>query len=444
LQHPYSNIIKSLNFLANLLQQRLDIFFGRSETTVIIYPQLELNNDDSLLFKLFSREDLSIEEKTSFLIAFVPHVQPNFFDNIIQQYLPHGGDFTEIGGVKGSNQRSMLPTGETAQFILSGSNIEQRLTIQHHLLGGSNLIKEDILELEKVKDGEPLMSGRIILNEDYLLPLLTNEETEIKFGSDFPAKKISTKMNWDDAVLNNATLSQINDIMIWMQYNEKLLEDEVMKRKIKPGYRVLFFGPSGTGKTLTATLLGNQLKKDVYRIDLSQVVSKYIGETEKNLEKVFAKAEHKNWILFFDEADALFGKRTNVQNAHDRYANQEVSYLLQRIEDYPGLLILASNFKNNIDSAFMRRFHTTVYFPMPDNKERLSLWKKSMPSIMKTEPDLSLTELANKYEITGAAILNVMHYAMLKALAASDSYIRYQDIIEGIRRELRKAEKTMV
>ena len=99
MQHPYSNIIKSLNFLANLLQQRLDIFFGRSETTVIIYPQLELNNDDSLLFKLFSREDLSIEEKTIFLIAFVPHIQPNFFDNIIQQYLPHGGDFTEIGGV---------------------------------------------------------------------------------------------------------------------------------------------------------------------------------------------------------------------------------------------------------------------------------------------------------------------------------------------------------
>ena len=220
------------------------------------------------------------------------------------------------------------------------------------------------------------MSGRIILNEDYLLPLLTNKETEIKFGSDFPAKKISTKMNWDDAVLNDATLNQINDIMIWMQYNEKLLEDEVMKRKIKPGYRVLFYGPSGTGKTLTATLLGNHLKKDVYRIDLSQVVSKYIGETEKNLEKVFSKAEHKNWILFFDEADALFGKRTNVQNSHDRYANQEVSYLLQRIEDYPGLLILASNFKNNIDSAFMRRFHTTVYFPMPDNKERLSALEK--------------------------------------------------------------------
>jgi hypothetical protein len=439
----YSNIIKSINFLAALLQQRLDIFFGKTDATTISFPELQLNNNESLLHSLFLREDLSAEEKVIFLIAFVPHVQPNFFDNIIQQYLPQGGDFTEIGGVKGANQRSMLPTGETVQFTLAGNNIEERLKIQHYILGESSLIKEGLLYLEKVKDGEPLMSGRIILSEEYLIPFLADKNAEIKFGSDFPAKKIFTKMNWEDAVLNDATMSGINDIMIWMQHNEKLLEDEIMKRKIKPGFRVLFYGPSGTGKTLTATLLGNHFDKEVYRIDLSQVVSKYIGETEKNLEKVFSKAENKNWILFFDEADALFGKRTSVQNSHDRYANQEVSYLLQRIEDYPGLLILASNFKNNIDSAFVRRFHTTVYFPMPDYKERLALWKKSMPSKLEIDPALKLDELANKYEITGAAILNVMHYAMLKTIAADDGFIRQKDIIEGIRRELRKAEKTI-
>ena len=443
MKNKYANIISSLDFLSAVFKQQLDVFFGKLEASAFTYPPLQLTDDGSALYKLLSRDDISLEEKIIFLIAFAPHVQPTIFDNTIQQYLPHGGDFAEIGGVKGVNQRSMLPTGETAQFILAGNNIETRLQVQHYLLGSSTLIKEDLIQLETVKEGEPLMSGRIILNEEYLLPFLTGKEAEIKFGTDFPAKKISTKMKWEDAVLNDATLNQINDIMIWMQYNELMMKDEVMNRKIKPGYRALFYGPSGTGKTLTVTLLGNHFKKDVYRIDLSQVVSKYIGETEKNLEKVFSKAENKNWILFFDEADALFGKRTSVQSSHDRYANQEVSYLLQRIEDYPGLLILASNFKNNIDSAFVRRFHTTVYFPVPDNKERLALWKKSMPSTMEIEPAVRLDELSNKYEITGAAILNVMHYAMLKAIAAKDDLIRQKDIIEGIRREMRKTERTM-
>lgn len=127
---------------------------------------------------------------------------------------------------------------------------------------------------------------------------------------------------------------------------------------------LLFIGEPGTGKKTTASLIAHQLNKEVYRIDLSMVVSKYIGETEKNLKKIFDAAEHKNWILFFDEADALFGKRTNVRDAHDKYANQEIAYLLQRIEDYQGIVILATNMKNNIDDAFIRRFDSIIHFPL--------------------------------------------------------------------------------
>ena len=144
---------------------------------------------------------------------------------------------------------------------------------------------------------------------------------------------------------------------------------------------MLFHGPPGTGKTLTAGLLGKIAQKDVYRIDLSMVISKYIGETEKNLARLFDKAERKDWILFFDEADSLFGKRGQVKDAHDKYANQEVSYLLQRVEAYNGLVILASNFKNNIDEAFLRRFQSIIYFPLPA-KEELELglgWRVSWP-----------------------------------------------------------------
>jgi hypothetical protein len=337
----------------------------------------------------------------------------------------------------------MLPTGETAQFILAGDDVTKRLSVQKMLQSESLLTKENVLWLEDVKEGEPVMSGRLVVSQEWINKLLTGEEISPKFSPEFPAKKITTAMEWDDLVLNNYTLGQINDIQIWMKHNNLILQDEVLGKKIKPGYRVLFYGPSGTGKTLTATLLGKQFEKEVYRIDLSLIVSKYIGETEKNLEKIFVKAEHKDWILFFDEADALFGKRTNVQNAHDRYANQEVSYLLQRVEDYPGLLILASNFKSNMDDAFLRRFHSLIHFPSPTANERLRLWEKTLPFSYKLESTINLQELSEKYELTGAAILNIVHYASLKSSSRNDACIRHADIVEGIRKELRKEEKTM-
>ncbi len=252
---------------------------------------------------------------------------------------------------------------------------------------------------------------------------------------DFSAKNIETKMTWDDLVLNSYALNQINDVQSWMKQSAPVLMDEASGKKLMPGYRALFYGPSGTGKTLTATLLGKQFQKDVYRIDLSQIVSKYIGETEKNLEKVFSKVENKDWILFFDEADALFGKRTNVKDSHDRYANQEVNYLLQRVERYPGLVILAFNFKSNLDDAFTRRFHTVIHFPLPNAAERMRLWEKSLPETFKIEPSIDLKKLSDKYELTGGSILNVIYQSTRKALAKNDKVLRIEDLLEEIKKE---------
>jgi SpoVK/Ycf46/Vps4 family AAA+-type ATPase len=221
------------------------------------------------------------------------------------------------------------------------------------------------------------------------------------------------------------------------------MKDEVLSRKIQPGYRALFFGPSGTGKTFAATLLGQEFRREVYRIDLSQIVSKYIGETEKNLEKVFRKAELRDWILFFDEADALFGKRSNVQSAHDKYANQEVSYLLQRIEDFPGVVILASNFKSNIDPAFLRRFNAIIEFPQPGSAERLELWKKALPATIPVDPGVDLKQLAEKYELTGSTISQVVHYAALRMYQRGEGAINTEMLIQGIQKELKKDNKLM-
>jgi SpoVK/Ycf46/Vps4 family AAA+-type ATPase len=187
-----------------------------------------------------------------------------------------------------------------------------------------------------------------------------SEAQEIDTVSDQPAflaQRITTELVWADLVLSGTVMAQVEEIAVW-------LEGSRLKRRTSPGFSSLFSGPSGTGKTLTAALLGKRTGLDVYRVDLSRVISKNIGETEKNLGRIFDRAERNNWILFFDEADALFGKRTQVADAHDRFANQEVNYLLQRIEQYSGLVIMAANTSQNIDEALARRFQVMIHFPI--------------------------------------------------------------------------------
>lgn len=377
------------------------------------------------------------------LTAILPHVVPGFFESVILEEVPTGGDFPEIGGIKQPGNRSMFPTGETVQYILAGNDFGERRKVREILSEEHFFFKQSILWIEPVKEGEPFMSGRIILSSDWVNRIILEKETAPRFGLDFPAQRIMTTMEWNDVVLHPQTMLQVNEIKTWLEHRDELYRDENLGRKIKRGYRVLFYGPSGTGKTLTVQLLGKQFNLDVYRIDLSQVVSKYIGETEKNLEAVFRKAESKNWILFFDEADALFGKRTNVQSSHDKYANQEVSYLLQRVEDYNGLIILASNYKTNLDDAFIRRFHSLVHFPMPNAQERLSLWKKTLPSGYELDPNLDLASLSQKYELSGAGILNAVQFATLQCLASGRGQLNETHLREGIRREYMKEEKTI-
>jgi AAA+ superfamily predicted ATPase len=438
----YSKHIPSfLEFLQKTIALRLDKFFQKVEgDDSFSYPDVGLEEGRTSISDVLHSNRITIDEFIILLLALTPHIRPNFLDALIQQYLPNGGDFPEFGGIRGNNHRGLLPTGETAQFIVAGNELKKRLEVQEALITGE-LAKQNIISLEPVKEGEPIMSGRLVLSSDWLSKFLFDKDVAPKFGPDFPAKLITTKLNWEDLVINSKTAQQIKDIKVWLDHHRTLLNDWGMSRKIKPGYRALFYGPPGTGKTMTASLLGKEFNKDVYRIDLSQIVSKYIGETEKNLEKIFVKAEHKDWILFFDEADALFGKRSNVQSAHDKYANQEVSYLLQRVEDFSGLIILASNYKTNIDSAFVRRFNAIIHFPMPGHQERYELWNNSKPLLAAFENETDMWNIAAKYELSGSAIMNIIHYASLQALNKKSNILSRESLLEGIKREYEKEER---
>lgn len=184
-----------------------------------------------------------------------------------------------------------------------------------------------------------------------------------RIGTTFPAERIETDRDWDDLVLQAGARSQLDQIELWVRMNDSPPDHRGLGERVKPGYRALFHGAPGTGKTLTATLLGKRIDRPVVRIDVARVVSKYVGETEKDLAELFDQAEAKGWILFFDEADALFGKRTEIPDSHDRYADQQVAFLLQRIENHSGLVILATKERGTIDEAFLHRCQTVIDFP---------------------------------------------------------------------------------
>ncbi len=436
-----SSLVRSLDFLRRVVRARLLQHFGKAEK--FEQPDFVFHNDESPFAQFVIEKELSVEAFILLLLAIAPHAYPDLFTDLIADFIPKGSDFPEFGGVRGSNNRGILPTGETALFVLAGTNLDRRFNIMGSLFIEDHVFaKERILTLETLKEGEPEMSGRLVLSKEYVSRFLTGKDWQPSFSGSFPAKLITTKMTWEDLVLPPSTFRELAQIKNWLAHETILLKDEKLGNKIKPGYRALFYGPPGTGKTLTASLLGREFNKSVYRIDLSMIISKYIGETEKNLHNVFETAANKNWILFFDEADALFGKRTNVSSAHDRYANQEISYLLQKVEDHPGLVILASNFKNNVDTAFMRRFNAIISFPMPEQRERRLLWERTLPSSIPIAPDVNVDELSRQYELSGASIVNVSQMSSIRALAENEP-INKGKLLEEIRKEYNKEGRTL-
>jgi SpoVK/Ycf46/Vps4 family AAA+-type ATPase len=258
------------------------------------------------------------------------------------------------------------------------------------------------------------------------------------------ARRVPQDHGWEDLILLPDRKALLREICLQVRHRARVLDAWGMGRKLAlgKGLTALFSGPPGTGKTMAAGVIARELGLEMFAIDLSSVVSKYIGETEKHLAQLFAEAEAANAALFFDEADALFGKRTEVRDAHDRYANQEVSYLLQRIDAYEGVVILASNLTKNMDEAFLRRIQFSVEFPFPGHPERLAIWQGIFPSALPLAPEVDLEFLARKLELAGGHIRNVALAAAFLA-AEEDSTVGMRHFLHAARRELQKIGKVV-
>ncbi|MCO7226551.1 ATP-binding protein [Pleionea sp. CnH1-48] len=451
-EHPVSNhnaddvfrcLERDLVWLSSIIEARLQDYFQKTECEFsldsLVAPDIEHPLSP---YSLFLQEyGLSVEERLVLLLALAPHIKPQLLDSFFIRNKNLDRHFTEFGGWNGKHHQGFLPTCETALFVLSGDDLTKRMAAMS--MFRQSPILEHILLIEHSDAGEPFASAKLMLKPEYLELLTTGEKNKLDYNVHFPAKRIESKLSWSDLVLPPSVMNEIEQINTWIDKQSIIMSDWKLDRNIKPGYRALFYGPPGTGKTLTATLIGAKAKADVYRIDISSLVSKYIGETEKNLENVFSQAEDKHWILFFDEADALFGKRTQTSSSNDRHANQETAYLLQRIEDFRGVVILATNLKANMDDAFARRFQSMVYFPIPDAQLRLTLWKNALGQHCQLEDDIDLIDLAERYELSGGAITNVIRHAAILALRSERQALSQRDLFLGVTKELRKEGKNI-
>lgn len=437
-------IIKELSWLETVIVTRLKLYFRQesdySDVFDVVPPSTE--GEEGAYPTFIAQNALGFEERLCLMLSFVPILKPQILDCFNVKNSDTGKRFAEFGCVETEAASILAPTFETLLFILAGDDIAAKVRYSVSISQGV-LFRNRIVVLEQVDRLAPM-------HFSLLKPALSSEEQLIyeksylpEFSTSFPASRLTTLCSWEDLVLNDVALKQLEDIKAWIAYGGKIMVDWDLKKRIKPGFRVLFYGAPGTGKTFTAALLGKYTGREVYRIDLSMIVSKYIGETEKNLSNVFDKAENKNWILFFDEADALFGKRTGVNDAHDRYANQEVSFLLQRIENYDGLVVLSTNLKRNMDEAFTRRFQSIIYFPIPQAEERVRLWENTFSSKTQLDSRIHLEEIASKYDLSGGAIVNVVQYCSLMAMKRGSNTIDYDDLLEGIRMEFQKEGKSL-
>lgn len=378
------------------------------------------------------RSDITFEERVIVMLALMPHIKPQALDTFFLQNGALDRQFTQFGGWKGLSHGGFLPTGETAVFIIAGDDPIKRCEVVRMFQRDHWFYTSNILRLEGANEGEPFLSGQLRVSEEFLSHVLLNREYKPDYCIGFPAKLITTPLEWEDMVLDYQTHEALEEINTWIEHQHTIMEDWGLKRILKAGYRALFYGPPGTGKTLAATLLGKKNNMDVYRVDLSMIVSKYIGETEKNLAKVFDLAENRNWILFFDEADALFGKRTSTNTSNDRHANQEVAYLLQRIEDFPGTVILATNLKSNIDEAFSRRFQSIIYFPIPSEELRAELWRSMLPNEWLVDDAEDLIATAAQSELSGGSIANVVRKCAVQLVNKPQSKVDKNVILTAL------------
>lgn len=424
-ENDIQGLLAELNWLTQIIEHRTNVHINKDSFDPSHFELIDLKN--GAYSDLIEKFNFSVVERVTLALSILVNIKPEVFDCFLRANPDTGKPFREFGGIINKNTFQFQPTLRTAIFLLSGGDSQQFILYQNILRSNNRLFTEQIVNLYSEGEHHNYLPDSLIqLDSAYADYLFAGDIPRLDSGSNFPAKLLETNKTFDDLVLKESAKQQLEPALNYVRVQQELYANKDVENKIKKGFVLLLHGPPGTGKTLTASIIGNELNTQVYQIDSSLVVSKYIGETEKNLERVFQRLEGKNCILFFDEADAMFGKRTEVLDSKDRYANQGVSYLLQRMEKFDGLIILATNFEKNFDDAFKRRILTKIHIGRPDVSERIQLWNNALPDGYSYPSKAFVEALSEHFAFTGANIAVVVKMSVEKAFSVGTKVLTHE------------------
>lgn len=423
-----SPIISEINWIYSLILNALKL----SNEEVSIHPP---SLPEGLAYsKYLMRVQPTLYERVILAFSHCFQLAPNFFKKLEQEEIGNKTSIDSFGLIAHSTTNLLQPTIHTANWFSDIYQIEIQFLDENHFFFTDSI-------LEPLTYTPSIFSTPLIFTKKAQYLFFGEQIYLPEYSKDFPAELLETQLTKQDLILPKTILNEVNELIYWVQHEDVFQQNNHLQKWIRPGFRALFYGPPGTGKSLTATLIGQETNRFVYRIDLSNMISKYIGETQKNLAKVFDRGEKNNWILFFDECDAILGSRSNNGSSNERGANQEIAYLLQRVENYKGIILLATNLKENIDEAFLRRFEVSIEFAIPDISTRKLLWKTIFSKDYQISEDW-IYSLATTYKLTGGALVNILRFVALYK-QKNKGNISLSIILEGIRREYHKMGQTM-
>lgn len=416
------------------LSSRISQLIKQESTTELLMPVLPNNS----AYERFLREHkLSESDRVMLLVAFSALFDPSVLLPFILS-VNEPDKALRFGGIYKKDTVSFVPTLRTALYLLSGNDRELssyylNVYNRKHKLFASSILKANNDESVSFIDSE------LYFNEQFIPAILNGEPPLLDGDAGFPAKRSKKTHTLKDVILSDAAYKNLDKLKRFAR-NMQALWELPDRNKYRDNFLCVFSGDPGTGKSFTAEALGNELNLPVYKINFAQLVSKYIGETEKNLEKIFDRFTGHPGILFFDEAESIFSKRTEVKDSHDKHANNEQSYLLQKLEEFSGIIILATNVQNlaqYFDKAFQRRIRQIITFEFPEHSERLKLWQTGLGTSFSYKEGL-IERLAKNYQLTGGGIYNVISESVMEALDKGTDTITFEILEPAMQEEFKK------